>query len=192
MLAAARTEAEQFLVQAQQEAARLKEQAYEEGYAAGLAAGKEAMAAELASLVAALRQAVAEVIALRPDRLRQAEEDILTLASAMAHAILQREACQSRDVLATMLTQALERLGASGQVVVWVHPLDLALARDLQAAWHDPEVQLVIRSDERVGRGGCRVTSTLGEVDARLEAQLHEIERHLRQHLFTESEEASP
>jgi flagellar assembly protein FliH len=47
---------------------------------------------------------------------------------------------------------------------------------------------LSIEGDALVGPGGCLVESTFGEIDARLEAQLEELEQRFREHYSLRSE----
>lgn len=192
LLEQAHREAEQYLRQAREEAETVKADAYKQGFTAGEAAAKEAVMGELATVLAALRQAVTEVAGLRAALLRQAEADILTLAFALARKILHREVQQHQHTLAPILQQVLAHLGELEQLELRVNPADLQLVQALQ-----PELlrqvqslkTLTMHGDETVARGGCLLTSVFGEIDARLETQLEELERRLRHEVYPHTQE---
>jgi len=66
------------------------------------------------------------------------------------------------------------------QKVVRVHPDDLHYATEIKEALGRPRGDiktLTIHGDTSVGRGGCLVDSSLGTIDARIEAQFDELEQ---------------
>jgi flagellar assembly protein FliH len=120
---------------------------------------------------------------LRAVVLRQAEEDVITLAFQLTRKILQYEVREHREVLATTLKRALAHVVEQNQVMVRVHPDDLQYAteirEELRLAMGDIKT-LAMQGDTSVGRGGCIVESNLGTIDARIEAQFEELEQRFR------------
>ena len=73
---------------------------------------------------------------------------------------------------------ALDRLGESAQVTVRLHPEEYeATGAARVSEFAGSNVTFV--PDPRVGRGGCRVESEMGLVDAGVDAQIQEIARAL-------------
>jgi flagellar assembly protein FliH len=85
-----------------------------------------------------------------------------------------------------VLPQALEHLLAHGPVTVRIHPCDLDQAQDLQQdgrALSKPGSIVQLQADENVRRGGCVIESAFGTIDARLDAQLAELEQRFREQI---------
>jgi flagellar assembly protein FliH len=73
-----------------------------------------------------------------------------------------------------VLARELLRVRRAKQVVVRVHPDDLALLAAPDAYIRELELtgKLAFSADPTLTRGGCVLTSNLGEVDAQLETRL--------------------
>lgn len=179
----AQEEAAQHLATARAQAAALTAEAYAEGLRQGEAAARREVLAQLSPILTAFQQAAAEITQLRATVLQQAEEDVLTLAFQLARKIVQHEVSASRRVLAVTLRRALMHVVEQDAITVRVHPDDLMYATELQHELRHTLgalKALTIQSDTTVGRGGCIVDSSLGTIDARIEAQFDELERHFR------------
>ena len=70
---------------------------------------------------------------------------------------------------------ALDRLGEHSGATIRLHPEDFEVATGGDTDWESEQVNVV--SDENVSRGGCRIESAFGFVEASVEAQFEEIER---------------
>jgi flagellar biosynthesis/type III secretory pathway protein FliH len=180
----AREEAERILAAAQNKATALEAEAYELGLRQGKDAARQDVQQQFASILASFQQATEEIVNLRHEVLRQAEEDVVTLALQLARKIIHREAQSSRDVLAAILRRALPYVVESEEVVVHVNPADLEQTQDLpQDLMHSLRTirHVTIKGDETIGRGGCVVESAFGEIDARIETQFEELEQRFRE-----------
>jgi len=183
VLQEAQDEATRCLANAQEQAVALTTAAYEQGVRQGEEAARQALTAQLSPVLSAFQQATTEIVHLRATVLQQAEEDIITLAFQLARKIIQYEALEHREVLAATLTRALEHVVQQDQIVVRVHPDDVNYATEIkEELGHtrgDIET-LTVKGDTSVGRGGCLVESSLGTIDARIEAQFEELEQRFR------------
>jgi flagellar assembly protein FliH len=191
LLQQAREEAERCLAEARQRAEAIETEAYQAGFRQGEAAAREEIRQQFASALASFQHVTEEVATLRQKILRQAEEDVVTLAFHLARKIIQQEILRGREVLAATLRRALELLVDRDTVVVRVNPADLELAQELQGeSMHAIRTirHLTIEGDETVGRGGCVVESAFGEIDARIESQLAELEQRFRERYSQVSE----
>jgi flagellar biosynthesis/type III secretory pathway protein FliH len=80
------------------------------------------------------------------------------------------------DALRVFLAQNHARM------ILRVHPKDESVLAARRQRWleRNPAIgDLAIVADDAVGRGGCRLETEAGTVDATLETQLEVIERHL-------------
>ncbi|MDQ0589487.1 flagellar assembly protein FliH [Variovorax paradoxus] len=139
-------------------------QGHAEGHAEGLAAGLAAASAhaeQLRALAAAL-----------PAALRSAESEladaILALALDVAHRVIHRTLRVEPEWVLALVQDLLHTEPAlQGEPRLLLHPEDVALVKnslgsELQAAgWQ-------VRADDTLARGGCRVRSASGEMDATL------------------------
>jgi flagellar assembly protein FliH len=183
VLQEAQDEAARCLASAQEQAAALTTAAYEQGFRQGEEEARQALTAQFSPVLDAFQQATTEIAHLRATVLQQAEEDIITLAFQLARKIIQYEALEHREVLAATLTCALEHVVEQDQIVVRVHPDDLHYATEIKEKLGHTRGDiktLTVRGDTSIGRGGCLVESSLGTIDARIEAQFEELEQRFR------------
>lgn len=156
----------------------IERDAFAHGYAAGEQAGAEAGLARLEGLHRRLAQAIDDLAAERHRVLLESERSVVQLALAIARRVLRRECATHPEVVASLAHGALSRLGATEGVVVRVNPADAApLAHAAPGAW--PPCGTVVVPDALVERGGVVVESTVGAVEATLDAQFDEVARAL-------------
>ena len=162
----AERQAEEILGQAYADADSIREQAREHGRQQGLA--------EVTGLLAKARK---DGEALR----RQAVSSLVTLAVRVAEKVLGAEIRTRPDVVMSRVLDALEQVAWCRRIVIRVHPEDLEILRDrredLLARLPEASVDLV--PDREITRGGCRIDSEAGEIDATLETQLAALEQSL-------------
>jgi flagellar assembly protein FliH len=161
--------------QAQQlQLASLERDAFAKGFAQGERAGAEAAAKRGEAMLRRLTQTLEEITGLREQMIRQTEEQMVHLALAVARRIVHREVTLDKDLLVAMARVALDRLGESVRVSVRLNPEDHQATIGAQAAaWSGTHV--VVVADARVPRGGCRIDSEFGALDAGIDAQIQEL-----------------
>lgn len=183
LLQTAQEEAAHCLAQAQEQTNTLADEAYQHGFQQGEAAARQEVAAHLAPVLTTFQQAALDLASLRAEVLRQAEDDVIDLAFQLARKIIDHEVLEHHHVLHTTLQRVLERVADQDRLVIHVHPDDLdeatAVHQNLLGAFG--EVKTVsLQADTAVDRGGCLVETRLGTVDARIEAQIGELEQRFR------------
>jgi flagellar assembly protein FliH len=158
--------------------ATLERDAFAKGFAQGERAGLEAAGQRGEAMLRRLTETLGELTALRAQMIHRTERQMVQLAMAIARRVIQREVSLDRDLLIAMARVALDRLGETARITVRLSPDDFDLtgaARAAQLAGSN----VTIVADARIGRGGCRVESDLGVMDAGVDAQLQEIARAL-------------
>ena len=162
----------------QQHLATLEREAFAKGFAQGERAGAEAASKRGDAMLRRLTQTLEEVTQLRTQMIRDTEHQMVRLALAVANRIIQREISLEPDLLIAIARVAMDRLGESARVTVRLNPDDYAsTAAAREREWGGSQVQVV--ADSRLPRGGCRIESDLGNVDASVDAQLHELAQAL-------------
>lgn len=156
--------------------AEMERDAFSKGYLQGERAGTEAAAGRSEDMLRRLTQTIEELSAFRAEVIRRTERQAVQLVLALAERVVGREVSLDRGILIGMARAALDRLGEFGSATIRLHPDDynaVAIGRTLE----DGQVRVV--ADPQVGRGGCRVQSDYGFMDASPEAQFRELGRAL-------------
>ena len=147
----------------------LERQAREEGHAAGFAQGLAEARAQGRERVARLESICAQ--AARPLESLDAavEQELAQLALLVARRVIAQELAARPELIVQAVHQAAAALpAATRELRVRLHPDDLALLRELDAA--EPHWQLV--ADPALKRGDCLLENERSRLDARVETRL--------------------
>ncbi|HUI79696.1 MAG TPA: FliH/SctL family protein [Bryobacteraceae bacterium] len=161
------------------------QEAHAAGVREGEAAGRNRAAAELQPVIERLSRSIQEIAGMRARMRREAETDLLRLATAIARRILRREIAIDPDAMHGLVLGALEKLQSQEIARVRVHPAHAPL---LSACLR----QMVATSPVEVVPDPSREPGTVifeterGNLDASVESQLREIERGLADRLATQ------
>lgn len=157
---------------------QLLEEAQARGRQEGLAIGQE----RFESTTNALAQALEEVCRLRDSLAQSGTQDMLRLVMAVAEQIVRRVIEVDPKLVIYMVEQALHASVRADSYRISVNPEDLEVVnaqKPLFMASISGLKNLSIDSDPAISRGGCRVDSELGDVDATVESQLDAIRQAL-------------
>jgi flagellar assembly protein FliH len=161
-------------IEHQQHLAALERDAFAKGFAQGEKAGMEAAAKRGEAMLRRLTQTLDEMTTLRAQMIRETEQQMVSLALAVARRIIHREVSLDRDLLIAIARVALDRLGESATVSVHLNPEDYAATEAARTReWEG--TQVTVMADARVPRGGCRIESDFGALDAGIDAQIQEL-----------------
>jgi flagellar assembly protein FliH len=146
---------------------------YSVGHREGFQAGHREALAEMAPRIAVMEQLIA---ALKTDLARLDQElatDVVQLGLAVAKNLVASALHERPQIIQDGVEQALKQLAQNyGPVHVVVHPQDAELVRgvletaQLTGGWS-------LKEDEGISRGGCKVETAAGDVDATLETRWH-------------------
>ncbi|KPQ22314.1 MULTISPECIES: flagellar assembly protein FliH [unclassified Halomonas] len=175
---------------------KLRQQAEEEGYQAGLARGHEEGLAK--GLEEGRQQAQQELVQQTKDTLtplgmlaKQFSEALTQIDDTIAHDLVELATETGKQLAAEALHETPERIltlvrellhtepPLVGQQRLWLNPDDHALVAEhlgaeLEAAnWK-------LQPDDQLARGGCRVTSAQGELDATFESRWQAVQAQAR------------
>ena len=152
-------EAREIIQLAHKEGVTLRQQAHQRGFNEGLAEAN-----------AALLKAKSEYLALTT----RAEGDMVSLALELARKIVGRHIQLEPEIISDMVSKTLELARGRRHIEIFVHPSDLSILKKSEAAFRDVvgDVQLHFVKDPRRPRGGCRIETEAGVIDADLDTQL--------------------
>ncbi|HEY7392616.1 MAG TPA: FliH/SctL family protein [Bryobacteraceae bacterium] len=156
---------------------RIRE-AHAAGVREGEAAGRGKAAAEMQPVMERLARSIDEIAKFRPRLRREAEQDLIRLAMAVARRIIRRELTIDPDALHGLILGALEKLQGQEVCRVRLHPSHAAAVTAClkQIAAASP-VEVIPDASREVGT--VIFETDRGNLDASVESQLREIERGL-------------
>jgi flagellar assembly protein FliH len=158
--------------------AALERDAFAKGFAQGELSGAEVAGQRGEMMLHRLTQTLEELTQVRAQMIHQTERQMVQLAMGIARRVVHREVTLDPDLLIAMARVAMERLGETAQVKVRLHPDDYAAAGAARVA-ELAGSNVMILADAHLSRGGCRIESDMGFLDAGVDAQLQEIARAL-------------
>ena len=157
-------------------------QAHAAGMREGEAVERARAAAELQPVLERLARSIQEIAGLRARLRREAEGDLLRLATAIARRILRREIAVDPEAMHGLVLGALEKLQSQEIARVRVHPAHAALVTEClrQISSGSP---VNVMADASREPGAVIFETERGNLDASVESQLREIERGLADRL---------
>ena len=123
-----------------------------------------------------LARSIEELTGSRLRCRREAEQDVVALALAVARRILHRELTVSPEALLGLVKAALDKMEAREVHQVRVSRQDAAMVRQFFEQMGLPQRVEVI-ADAGLAPGGVTIESARGSLDASVDTQLAEIER---------------
>ncbi|WP_458524989.1 flagellar assembly protein FliH [Onishia taeanensis] len=172
---------------------------HEEGHAEGLKEGRDAGEQELREQTQAVIAPLAPLASRFGEAIAQLDDEI---ADALVNLALATGRQLAGDALKASPEQILEIVrelihvepALSGKPRLWLHPEDLTLV-EAQLGHELESAGWRLQPDDQLSRGGCRVTSQSGELDASWESRFEAIAeqiRHRRPSLSAASPDQEP
>lgn len=181
-----RAEAAKIVLQAKQEAGKIRAQAEQAGRQAAEEAIEKLLddkvAKQMRTLTPALQTAVAQIVDSQADWQRHWEKSIVELACAFAKRLVRRELKQQPEIALEWIREALQLAGGAAEITLRLHPHDLITLQtqvEQLAAVFSPAAPARIVGDETISLGGCRLETQFGSIDQQLETQLTRISEEL-------------
>ncbi len=137
---------------------------------------------QIADAVNSLTGTVDRISAERIELIGGAEQAVLKIAIALAERIVKEKVEIDEEAVLQTVREALSLAADRQEIVLRVHPDDLALVKEHQSDWLaklDDADSIRMEGDSRVTRGGCLVETETGEVDGRIEKQFQTMTRTL-------------
>jgi flagellar assembly protein FliH len=157
----------------------LEQRAWESGFREAVAKGRAENEAAVAQQRDAIAAALGDFSQERQRYFLHVEGEVVSLALAVVRKILHRESQVDPLLLAGLVRVALEKMSASQNVRLRVHPSQLRAWQDYFLGRTDLPVVPDCLSDTLLDVNQCRIETDHGTTDLHIEAQLKEIEQGL-------------
>ena len=163
----------------EQERERVLAQAYAEGNEAGLAEGRAQTETERLAVLEPLQAMLTELPhAWEQFCLKQAPE-MTNICIAAAERVLHEQLTLEPERILSIVRAAITHVPQARELTVVVHPDDVPLLKDRPLPGN-ASMTVEIRGDKSMWRGGCRVESRQGVVDASHDGALLRMADNLR------------
>ncbi|HYJ17043.1 MAG TPA: FliH/SctL family protein [Candidatus Limnocylindria bacterium] len=179
ILQCAQEKAAEIIAQATVQAEQLRQQASCENAAAGRA---QALQEVMPSLVV-FANAAQSLIVFEEQLISRCTPQIVGLALEIASKVIAKAVDADGEVVAAVLERAKQEALDAKQLRICLNPTDhqllAELRPDLVKIGNDGKRTIEVVASAEIARGGCRLETESGIVDATLPTQIDEIRRHL-------------
>ena len=183
VLQTAQQEAEKILIQAREQAEVARQEAMQRGHAQGFEEGQAQAKEELLPALVAFAQAGQSLLVLEEQLVTHLTPELVRLGLSIAEKIVGQHVEAEPALVASVLERARAELPHARRIRIWLHPEDrqwlTELRPDLVSVGTVGERSVEVCEAAEIARGGCRVETEMGVVDATLPVQLQEIGRQL-------------
>jgi flagellar assembly protein FliH len=150
--------------------------ARQQGFEEGQAAGRQSLGGQVEAMQLKLARSIEELAGSRARYRRQAEQDVVALALAVARRILHRELTVAPEALLGLVKAALDKMESRELHQVRVSRQDAAMVKQFFEQMGLPH-RVEVLADANLPPGGVMLESGRGSLDASVDTQLSEIER---------------
>lgn len=172
----------------QNESESIKETAYKEGYAKGYDEGFEKSFADgnndLTKLNEKLKKILAETINKRNEIIDTAEAQLIEVAILIAKRVVKMLTEKDKGIVIRNIQEALRRIKGRTKITIRVNIDDLEISARHKDEFYqmlDKIEGVTVLEDPNVDVGGCMIETDFGDIDARINTQLNEIETAIKE-----------
>jgi type III secretion protein L len=178
-LTGAQEKAAHILVEARREAETVKQDVYNEAKLRGEEEGKQ----EILPALVSFAQAAQSLIVFEERMVTRFTPDIVRLALEIAAKVVGKAVVEDHEIVASVLERAKREVSDAKLIRIRLHPLDQEILAEMRPALvrvgEEGGRKIEVLISEDIGRGGCRIETEIGVVDATIPTQLEEIQRQL-------------
>ncbi len=156
--------------------------AYKKGWDQGREDGYKEGRNEVERLVGRLHTILERAMDKRGEILEQTEGQVIELVLLIARKVVKTISENQKNVVISNIAQAMRKLKTRSDVIIKVNLADLQLASEHAKDFVDMAEnakRITIVEDSAIDRGGCVIETDFGEIDARIQSQLHELEEKI-------------
>lgn len=152
----------------------IRKAAYAQGYSDGERAGADLAAQQLQPVMQSFRKTTEELAAYKPTLRAEAEQELVELALVIARRVIHREVQVDRSSVVGIVRACVERINGAEIHRLRVNPADAEVLAEYFRQSDRSDIEIV--PDQSVAPGGAILHTSQGQLDARLESQLREID----------------
>jgi flagellar assembly protein FliH len=168
----------------EEQTALTEKQAYDQGFAQGEKDGYELGETRARKIIEKIESLYDEMTRLKSGLVRAYEKDLLTTIFAIAEKVVHTHLALDETAVKDNILAALDLVAEKRDVTVKINPEDFEYVEKLRPELFSKNKHIksiMITSDPAVTRGGCRMETSNGDVDATIESQLKIIQQSLKE-----------
>jgi flagellar assembly protein FliH len=168
-------EANRLVEQAREQAETIQREAYVAGFAEGEKAGQKLALQKAEPTLQLLAGLLVELGRERGRLVEQHQNELIKVALLIASQILRKAIQMEPEAVVEVVDAALKKIPSGRPIVVRLAPKDLRLVEEIvkeRGTPLAPGEDVRLEADPSIVRGGCRVISDAGEIDATIDGQL--------------------
>ena len=179
LMIGAQQHAEEIIAEAKVEAESIRAAAKHDAIAASIDTARQ----DLQPAATAFANAAQALIVLEEQLLTVYRPDLVRLALQIAEKIVGRTVLEHPEIVRFVLEKARKETVNAREIRIWLNPADRDLlahvAPDVFQSRGASGRQIEVLSSDDIARGGCRLETEMGVIDATLPTQIEEIHRGL-------------
>lgn len=175
-------DAEAIIQNAEQQAEKIKKEAYQSGLEEGRTAGQKNAENRFAAATRSLQQAADNISRLQNSFSQDHQDTLINLSIIIAKKIIKNEIKTDPEFVRNTITSAVKMTMDREKLKIRINPEDLNICRQKQSEIMkeiDGIKSMEFMPDSTVDKGGAIIEYVLGEIDARIEKQFMEIENEI-------------
>ncbi len=156
-----------------------RKRGYAEGHAQGLAKGLAEGKDEVSAALKRLGEIIVSLDQFRENKLTELSPDIIELSLEIAKKIVHKEIDLDRNLIVSVARDSIQKVGEKEEnVVIRVNQLDYEVMISYIDLLKEQSGlrNISVEPSAAISPGGCYIETPTGEVDARLEEQMKEVE----------------
>ncbi|MDX9714362.1 MAG: FliH/SctL family protein [Dissulfurispiraceae bacterium] len=161
----------------------METEGYEKGYKAGLNAAKDETDQAVQKKISAFDSIINEISQYKSKKVKELSEQIISLALDIAKKIVQKEIESDKDIVLFVALNAMKKISEREEnITLRISPIDYEVIISASSTLKDASgvKDIVIEPDDSISPGGCYIVTERGEIDARIEEQVKEVEGVIR------------
>lgn len=168
-----------FVEKAKEKAKEIEHEAFLQGFRKGEKAGLKSGMKEFEAVLRDFRQALVQLFKVKEKIHVNMEKESVELALAIARKIVCHEVATNKEVVLSVVREALKKVMGHEKIKIKVNPADFQFIEStkfkLSSLVEDIE-NAEIEEDEKITSGGCVIETDFGDIDARIDRQLKAVE----------------
>lgn len=180
----AKVEAETIKREAQSVRSDAEKAGYEKGYQEGFDRAFQEGKIEVERLVAKLTRILGETINKRNEIIDMSETQLIEISILVAKRVVKSITERDKGVVVRNIQEALRKVKGRAKVTIRINIDDLEIAARHKDEFYqmlDKIEGVTVLEDPNVDVGGCIIETDFGDIDARINTQLNEIETAIKE-----------
>ncbi|PIE02858.1 MAG: hypothetical protein CSA81_04985 [Acidobacteria bacterium] len=186
MIYKAEQDAERIRKVARDEAMRIEKEAYGKGLAEGQKTGELLAQQKLEPVMKRLEASLNQLNQIRALSVQELTLDLIDLVIHVSEKVIKEEIESHPKLLVKMIRDAVHKVKEKDQMIIYLNPSDYAFLQENPGnqALMGISGNIKTEQDGSLSRGGLKIKTSYGDVDATLETQMGLIKKHVQERLM--------